>query len=99
MTRLPEKEGLRRGLPRRLSQLGVVQDLPGDGGGGGDDDDGDGDDGDGDGHPCQPCAGQQGRAQRRRAAESTFHCMGGNLRWMSTAGLVSFFSFFLFSSS
>ena len=53
-------------------------------------DDGDGSAG-GDGHPCQPCAGQQGRAQRQRAAESTFRCMGGNLRWMSTAGLVSFF--------
>ena len=83
-------EELRRGLPRRLSQLGVVQDLPGSGGGG----DGGGD---GDGHPCQPCAGQQGRAQQQRAAESTFHCMGGNLRWMSTAGLVSFSSSF-FSS-
>ena len=42
MTRLPEKEGLRRGLPRRLSQLGVVQDLPGGGGGGGGDSDGGG---------------------------------------------------------
>ena len=78
-----ERAGSRKDRLRKPSQLGAVQDLPGD-----DDDDDDDDyhDDDDDNYDDEHWSGQRGQAQRRRAVESTCRCMAENSPWMNTAG-------------
>ena len=73
---------MRRDLLRKHSLLGAVQDLPGDVDG----DDIDGVAGDGVDGDDDPYVGRRGRAQQRRAAESTCRCMAGNSPSMNMAG-------------